>query len=497
MSQPRHLLLFLLCLALVATGCTRARGGGGADDDDAGGGPSGPLVKGLEITGLALYQGVRIDLVSDGEVVIDDAPVDVVADRDAMLRVLVNPGSDWESRTVAAVATLDLDGEGDTETFSGEKNISGASDDRSLNNSIQIDIPREAMTRSAGLVSVKLIEVDDVEGSGNSNGAEWTASGDFLDLNARDTGTSVRIVLIPIEYRGDGSGRLPDMSEGQLEIYRDRLYAQFPTREIDLVVGDPMVVNYQISPFGGGWGQLLESLYYLREDQNAAFEEYYYGLFSPSSSFAQFCQQGCVAGLSSLAQSASAEWARVSMGLGFSGEGSAGTMVHEIGHAHGREHAPCGVDDPGYFPHSGAGLGVQGYDLRAGALKNVGDYTDFMGYCDPTWVSDYTYNWLFDRISEVNGNAEYIAPPGFQPEWTAVRIDEEGVAHRGTEHTLMLPPQGAKEEVVFLDAGGGELERVQGSFHGYSHLAGGRLLIPTPDDKVAFVRLASGESLPW
>jgi hypothetical protein len=499
MPHRHHLLVPLLCLSLALAACGRPRGGGGpGDDDDDAAGSTGPLVKGLAIDGIALYQGVRIDLVRGGDVTIEDAPVDVVSDRDAMLRVLVNAGSDWQSRTVAAVVTLDLDGDGDRETFVGEQNISASTDDRSLNNSIQVDIPGEFMTRSAGLVSVRLVETEDgVEASGNDSGASWTAPGDFLDLNARDTGPSVRIVLVPIEYRGDGSGRLPDLSDSQLQIYRDHLYAQYPTREVDLVVGDPMVVNYQISPFGQGWSQTLEALYYRRDDENASFEEYYYGLFSPASSFNQFCQQGCVAGLSSLAQSANDSWARVSMGLGFSGAGSADTMVHEIGHAHGREHAPCGTQDSGYYPHSGADIGVQGYDVVTGTLKNTGSLTDFMGYCDPTWVSDYSYNWLFDRITEVNSNAELIPPPGFSPDWTAVRIEPDGRAFRGARQRLLLPPQGTKQEVVFLDAGGEELSRVQGAFFGYSHLGGGRLLLPTPGDKVAAVRLSSGVTVPW
>ena len=501
MSQHRLLLASLLCLALAASACGRARGGGGGgggDDDDASGGPSGPLVKGLSIDGLALYQGVRIDLVDgDGNDVLDSAPVDVIAGRDAMLRVFVNTGSDWDSRTVAAVVELDVDG--DTETVSAENSISGPTNDDSLSNSLNVDIPGDLMTRDTSLVSVTLIEVEDeVEATGNSDGAEWEANGGLLDLNARDTGPSLRIVLVPFEYQGDGSGRMPDMSESQLQIYRDALYAQYPTREIDLVVADTMVANWQISPFGQGWSYTLEQLYYRRDADNASFEEYYYGVFAPASSFPEFCQQGCVAGLSTLVQNANFSDSRVSIGLGFSGEGSAGTMVHEIGHAHGREHAPCGTNDVGYYPHSGADIGVQGYDLTTGQLKNRGSYTDFMGYCDPTWVSDYTYNWLFDRITEVNANAEYQAPPGFSPRWSSVRIDLDGTVSRGLDHDLFAPPGGDKQDVEFLDADGGVLDVVSGSFHGYSHLDGGRLLFPQPtDEKVASVRLASGELVPW
>lgn len=500
MSHRHLILLPLLCCSLALTSCGRTRGGGGVgdDDDNSPDAPSGPLVKGLSIEGLALYQGVRIDLLDGDDIVIDDKPVDVIAGRDAMLRVFVNPGSDWNSRTVGAVVELDVDGDGATESFSAEQNISGATSDSSLSNSLNVDIPGEFMTRDAGLVSVTLIEVeDDVDASGNSGGAEWTADGDFLDLNARDTGPSVRIVIVPVEYNGDGSGRMPDLSESQLQIYRDHLYAQYPTREIDLVVENTLTVNYVVSPFGAGWGELLQSIGGRRDSDGAGFEDYYYGLFSPASSFAQFCQQGCVAGLSSLVQSPDADWSRVSMGLGFTGDGSADTMVHEIGHAHGREHAPCGVNDAGSYPHGGADIGVQGYDLRGGSLKNPGSFTDFMGYCDPTWVSDYTYNWLFDRIIAVNANAEYIAPAGFTPAFSSVRVDLDGTLARGRELQVRMPPRGEKMNVAMLDANGELLHTVEANFHPYNHLDGGQVLFPTPGLGVAFVRLPSGQTLPW
>jgi len=491
------LLASVLGLSLLTVACTgrRGGGGGGGDDDDAA--ANGPLVRGLSIDGLALYQGVRIDILDGDDVVFDDAPVDVIAGRDGMLRVFVVTDSDWETRTVAAVAELDVDGE--TMRFSAEGSISSDTSDGSLSNSLNIDIPGESMTRDTVLVSVKLVEVeDDVDAAGDDGGAEWEAPGGSIDFDARDTGTSLRVILVPIEYRGDGSGRMPDISEEQLQIYRDAMYAQYPTREFDLEVGATMVVDYPITYWGEGWGEALEQLLWRRDSDGASFEEYYYGVFAPAQNFQTYCQSSCYAGLSSLVQSPSTDWLRGSLGLGFSGEGSAETMVHEIGHAHGREHAPCQVQGAGYYPHSGARIGVQGYDLTSRQLKDPNTYTDFMGYCDQTWVSDYTYNWLADRIDDVNASADVVTLPGFQTAWSSVRIDFDGTVSRGIDHTVMVRPQGQKQTVAFLDASGAVHGRVDGSFHPYSHLDGGRLVFPSPlDDKVVAVRLESGAVVPW
>lgn len=492
MVRPLSRVLLAVSI-LAAMGCQRGRGGSGGGEEE------GDQVSGLGITGVALYQGVRVDVMEDGDLLLDDAPVDVISGRDAMVRVFVEPvDPDYDDRTVAAVVRLDVDGE--TETFSGEGFMELASSDNDLSSTLNVEIPGEFITPGTELVSVTLEEADEdaPQGATGSPEARWSPSG-AVALDAKDTGPDLRIILVPIEYNGDGSGRLPDLSDSQLEIYRAAMYAQYPTKKVELVVADPMPINFGIWFNGAGWGETLEQLYYRREDDGAAFEEYYYGLFNPANSFGEFCQGGCVAGLSSLASSASAEWARVSIGLGFSGQGSADTMVHEIGHAHGREHAPCGVNDPGFFPHSGGSIGVQGYDLVNKALKNTGNYTDFMGYCDPTWVSDYTYNWLHERIRDVNASAEMVWTAD-TPRFTygAVRVDMDGVASRTFDRTLSFAPVGEETAPVeLLDADGDVLGTVDAVFSRYSHLAGGVLLLPEPADDVAAVRLASGQVVPW
>ena len=79
--------------------------------------------------------------------------------------------------------------------------------------------------------------------------------------------------------------------------------------------------------------------------------------------------------------------------------------MHEIGHNHGRAHAPCGAaagPDP-EFPYRGGTIGGWGYDERRRGLVRPNAF-DFMGYCQPRWISDYNYTALWERIIAVNGS---------------------------------------------------------------------------------------------
>lgn len=107
-------------------------------------------------------------------------------------------------------------------------------------------------------------------------------------------------------------------------------------------------------------------------------------------------------------------------GIGEIGEGVASApattatlAAHEIGHAIGRKHpgkgaARCGhsSSDPNYpYVESRAGdSDTTGFDWgdpslgQAPSVFNLFLYFDVMGYCDPVWISDYTYEHLWAML---------------------------------------------------------------------------------------------------
>ncbi|RYE89404.1 MAG: hypothetical protein EOO75_11860, partial [Myxococcales bacterium] len=150
---------------------------------------------------------------------------------------------------------------------------------------------------------------------------------------------------------------------------------------------------------------------------------YYYALISPDTSLGAYCGSSCVTGQSFVVDDVDDGDIRVGSGMGFGTESSAWTLVHELGHIHGRSHAPCSTssyDDD--YPYSDGGTGVWGYDRRTQDLLDPDDHADVMGYCDPTWISDYTYRAFFDRVQALG---KLSAPSSLQA-WSTLIEHEDG-----------------------------------------------------------------------
>ena len=67
-------------------------------------------------------------------------------------------------------------------------------------------------------------------------------------------------------------------------------------------------------------------------------------------------------------------------------------ITHELGHNMSLQHAPCGGPDgvdPEY-PYRDGTIGVWGYDPEGRRLVSP-DLSDLMSYCDPAWVSEYSF----------------------------------------------------------------------------------------------------------
>jgi hypothetical protein len=492
----RHLPFLLVTLfTLSTTACNDSKGSEagaeGGSDTDEGSIPMGAPVTNLAIAKVSINQGVEVTLTINGEDVAD-LNAQLVRGRHALVRVFVAPLTGWQPREVQAVLTLE--GEQGTRQYESIVEVSAVSMDADLGSTFAFEISGEELPSDQAM-SVSLHELGDAMFEGDTSWSTWPSTGSYAA-----TFTPVgplRITLVPIQYEADGSGRLPDVSEPQLQLYEDLLLGMYPVPSVEITVADPFPWGGAIEANGQGWQQLLSAIVGLRSALSLGNDEYIYGLFNAADTFNGFCSFGCVAGLSLLSASPGDAMARASIGVGFTGQDSVQTLAHEVGHAHGREHAPCmllGQPSDSNYPYPNAVLGVWGWDAPNGLLKEPNNNTDIMGYCKPNWISDYTFNGLLTRSVAVNqlGMADELP----LHEWSSTWVDEQGAVgsistQMHSTQLLGVPEHGGARlhPLRYLDREGAVVREDQARFYPTDHLPGGLLLWPRAPESARAVEI--------
>jgi hypothetical protein len=458
------------------------------DDDDSV--PAGDLATGIDLASISLNQSVQVTLMADDTL---DTDVPLVQGRTALLRLHLVPRSDWEPRTVLGSLQWDPGDGSPAVALQTSRFVDGPSTDGDLDSTLNFVLPPEAV-RNGATWSVRLLEDEGGGGPGTADRARWPRDGGTETLLAYVPG-AVKVFVVPIRYNADGSGRMPDTSDAQLAILSDWMFRIYPVNDVEITVGEPWDLDFSIQPNGSGWGDLLYEMTDLRQARNVPSDTYIYGMFRPTQNAGQFCGGGCVAGLSWRADSPNDQWSRASIGLGFSGEGAAGTMIHEIGHAHGRAHANCGLSDgdPNY-PHSEGRLGAWGWDPISQVLMSPDENRDMMGYCTPRWVSDYTWEALLDRVSWVNGSADWANAPPELP-WRVIGVGVTGARSVRGLLPVVGTPSGEPVHVDWIDASGSVAGAAQGRFRPFDDIPGGTVLVPEAPAGIVALQI-DGEVLP-
>jgi hypothetical protein len=428
--------------------------------------------QGITITEVAAYQSIKIPL-SKGVTLIDPAMrTGIVQGRPTLFRVAVTPGTGFMARDLSARITIKT---GATEDqYFAKQQVTKASTDADTASAFQISVPPEKIGEGT-TYSVELVECGAAPAAtGTSTDTRFPAMGD-TPLMARNTGT-LRIVVIPLS----SNAHMPDTSDKSLQVYKDYLLSMYPVSKVEITVGKALDVSYPVN-----WNSVIEQLRTQRQADKPAAETYYYGFLKPTDTLREYCQRGCTAGVGYVG-SATQSQTRVALGLAFADETSASTMAHEVGHNHGRQHAPCapgnqiqGVDTT--YPYDGAKLGVWGYDSRKKTFFDPTKTTDIMGYCDPKWISDYTYKGLLDRSSTINKQSLVITNPDAIQQYRALIVDADG-PRWSQPFTEPAEPFGTPEDADILDLDGQPIERVTVYRTEIGDSVGATVLVPEPID---------------
>jgi hypothetical protein len=243
-----------------------------------------------------------------------------------------------------------------------------------------------------GVSSSGTLEVE-VNPFGTIPESNYTNNKKTVNLNFVTT-PPLRIVPIWIYYTAGGQKEIVDWSmPGNLQGYLKKV---LPVGDIQWYVPFFPVLKWDqaIGPDQASWSTLLAKINDLR-NKNSSLppDAHWYGMIPFKM------PQGSISGLGY--KPGYAAIGRVPVhheNL----EDAADNAAHELGHNFGRQHAPCGVDDPDFsYPYPEAIIGDYGWDWNFAAGGKVPSYPDgyvvpkssydLMSYCQDEWVSEYTY----------------------------------------------------------------------------------------------------------
>ncbi len=463
-----------------AGACTE---GGSAGDTD---GCSDVVASDLTLSQIAVYQSVKIPIMKDGAAVATasrNAPV--VQGRTTMFRVFVTAGSGFSERELAARLTL-TPSDGQPTRFYSRKTLRGSSgSETDLASSFQIFVPASAM---AGSVTYSVEVVECGSPAGDSGKARFPETGD-ADLGVKTTG-GMKIRFIPFSV----GSLLPDTSAAAIASYADAVMAMYPTNAVSIDVGGTISTSTPLD-----WSGMLDELRNKRRTDAPANDVYYFGLVKPADTLRTYCQGSCTTGIGFVVTSTTGSYAgsaRCAIGVGFNDSASRDTMLHELGHNHGREHAPCSVSPAdARYPYSGGLIGVWGYDARTQKLFDPAKVPDIMSYCNNKWVSDYTYTAFATRVAAVNGATMVYTPASALSTWRVLWLGERG-PRWGRPITEPAAGEGEPEVAVIHDEAGRALTSVTVYRTNTSH-GGSMVMVPEPRPGWHAVAVAGAPSVPF
>jgi len=442
----------------------------------------------IELEKLSLYQAVEVPLMEDeAEVTTANRNADVVEGRDALLRVHFTLGAEWVNREVSA--RLHLTTGGEERTLYRRQVVTGPSVQGNLDSTIQVPVPAEAI----GLDTRWWVEVVECESStGTVLSPRFPATGD-LALGATTTGP-LKIAFVPVQVNDGGTTREPDTTDAAMGPYIDYLEAMYPTTEVIASITDPVPTG---SPFDITYA--LDDVRAKRSSDGPDDDVYYMGLIKPTATFNDYCRGMCTTGVGYVVDTMGfgAAGFRVAVAIAFASEYSAATIAHELGHNHGREHAPCGTDGDYNYPYDGGSIGVWGIDRRTDTLQDPATVTDIMGYCEPQWISDYTFQAFLDRIADLNGARSQIlmSPDAAQP-WRVALVSPNG-PRWGHPIDNPTPPVGTPESATVVDASGQPIALVDVYVVRTSEDGHETVLVPEPESSWYAIDLGSRGVLPF
>jgi hypothetical protein len=385
----------------------------------------------------------------------------VVGNRDTLLRGFWEIPEDWVDREI--IGRLDLEfPDGTITTKELEKFIDAPSFAGDLNRAFTF--PLLAAEFPPGIkYQLSLWEAGPgFEDQRESTTVTASPIGGREQVGVQSEPAELKVVMVPVAYNIPGcTTNTADLTPEQEQTFIDFLHEQYPVQEViwDFRRDSPIEWNEELTSLAQLWQPLRE----LRDIDAAPPNAYYYALVNACSGGIDGAG-GIAPGLATDTKSAAYE--RVSSGLWSPNNDSYSyhTMVHELGHNHGRAHVFCANGDAAgtdpTYPYNDGVTGVWGFGIRLFKLHSPTASWEFMTYCSPNWVSDWGWTKAYNRVRTLTSwDYEGPAPDDGQvaDEVLIGLLFEDGTEEWSITRGGHGPEFFSSGEVISFDYAGGEV----------------------------------------
>lgn len=372
----------------------------------------------VKIARVVAYQTVEIDLTNYCK-----TSTPIVPNKPIVLRAFLQANKQTNVTALLRVGTLENNNLKILHQEYSSKIISKNSISHDPDSTFQFYLPSDLIKVGARWCIQLIEKKSTITSKEKHTNPELCSGNDMKLLPISKLDHSLKLVIVPVKYMADKSERLPDLSKKVLDNIKYYLLEMAPFNEIKIEIRKPLIWNREALS-DRGWNALMDKIVTLRRaDKVRSANEYYYALFSPTPSMATY-----KAGILGLTYQ---EWSygdsthrlknRASLSLSYP-EVMGETLVHELFHGYGIDHAPCGNPagpDP-HYPNNNADLDVWGckniYTPDSLLLMNPNKHKDIMSYCGPHWTSAYSYNCMFREILWTNNVFDKKGPNDYKAE---------------------------------------------------------------------------------
>jgi len=345
-----------------------------------------------------------------------DGSVPLVSGREALLRVFVTASGANSARPDVRVRLFDGATQLQTTTIAApEASVRTSVAEGVLNSTWNLLVPASAVRPTLRVQ----VELDPAQAIADGNRADntWPASGTQA-ITVQDVPPfTVRFVPVTV---GALTGNVSTTNANQFLTDTRR---QWPLRDVVTDVRATFTsaaTALQANDTNGDWLTVLSEINALRTADGAPNTTHYYGVVKVN-------YNSGIAGYGYVPGRAAIGWDHLPSG--------SEVAAHEWGHNFGRNHSPCGVSGDPAYPYAGGVIGQWGWNSATNTLV-APTATDLMGYCDNTWVSDFSWNGVLQHRAANGG----MGVAGYGASATARPTDALLVWGRIVDGVITLEP---------------------------------------------------------